>query len=230
VASNGRLVRCLLGFVIVCVYLVNQYGLWGQFGGEIWVSLFANLDHFSLVLTSPACPEPPLLLLISINIYNYTSLIIVGGRDAEKVKAVHVALGSPAHVGTLVGDPSSSTTMALVTKLTKVLIATAGPFLLYGAATLEACVETRTHYCDITGEVAFVRQSIDKHQDAAKSKGIALVHCCGMDSVPADLGVFLAVNELKRRGYDQCWQAKIFVECDLLSTYRLFLVIALSLF
>ena len=56
---------------------------------------------------------------------------------------------------------------------------------------MQACAEAGTDYADLTGEVLFIRDSIDRCHDAAASTGARIVHCCGFDSVPSDLGVLL---------------------------------------
>ena len=52
-----------------------------------------------------------------------------------------------------------------------------------------ACAEAGTHYCDLTGEVLFMRDSIDRYDDIARASGARIVHSCGFDSIPSDLGV-----------------------------------------
>src|SRR4029077_11224586 len=54
---------------------------------------------------------------------------------------------------------------------------------------VQACAEAGTHYADLTGEVLFIRDSIDRCHDVAVAAGARIVHCCGFDSVPSDLGV-----------------------------------------
>jgi short subunit dehydrogenase-like uncharacterized protein len=52
-------------------------------------------------------------------------------------------------------------------------------------------VKAGTDYCDLAGEPLFIRESIDRFHDKAAQKGVRIVHCCGFDSVPSDLGVLL---------------------------------------
>src|SRR5262249_59097627 len=56
---------------------------------------------------------------------------------------------------------------------------------------VRACAEAGTDYADLTGEVLFIRDSIDHCHDVAARSGARIVHCCGFDSVPSDLGVLL---------------------------------------
>ncbi len=71
------------------------------------------------------------------------------------------------------------------------MASTVGPYRAQGLALVQACAEAGTDYADLTGEVLFIRDSIDHCQDAAARSGARIVHCCGFDSVPSDLGVLL---------------------------------------
>jgi short subunit dehydrogenase-like uncharacterized protein len=66
-----------------------------------------------------------------------------------------------------------------------------GPYRARGLALVQACAEAGADYADLTGEVLFIRDSIDRCHDVAAAAGARIVHCCGFDSVPSDLGVLL---------------------------------------
>lgn len=83
-------------------------------------------------------------------------------------------------------DPDSLDRM---TSSCSIIISTVGPYLKYGSYLVESCVKNKTHYCDLTGEVQFIRQSIVKNDSKAKLNKVKVVHCCGFDSLPSDLGV-----------------------------------------
>ncbi|HHH10822.1 MAG TPA: saccharopine dehydrogenase [Sorangium sp.] len=86
-------------------------------------------------------------------------------------------------------------------KQCKVVVSTVGPFAKYGSELVAACVRHGRDYCDITGEVHWVRSMIDQHHQAAKTSGARIVHCCGFDSIPSDLGTLLLQQEgIKRYG------------------------------
>ena len=65
---------------------------------------------------------------------------------------------------------------------------------------MAACAAAGTHYADLTGEVLFVRRSIARFHDLACSTGAKVVHSCGFDSVPSDLGVLLAHEQAQADG------------------------------
>ena len=80
------------------------------------------------------------------------------------------------------------------------MIATVGPFAKYGQPMVHACVESSTHYVDITGEPQFVRAIIDRYHTEAESKKLKIVSCCGFDCIPADLGTLMIANHIKEKG------------------------------
>jgi len=82
---------------------------------------------------------------------------------------------------------------------THVIISTVGPFINYGENVVRAAVECGTHYCDSTGEVAFVADMIEKYESKAKETGAKLISMSAFDSIPADLGTLFAVTELKAK-------------------------------
>ena len=125
----------------------------------------------------------------------------VAGRNQSKLQEVVRALPSDLREPELIiADAGDAGSLAKMCESTKVLITTVGPYALYGEELLEACVRAETSYCDITGEPAFVSKSIEQHHEAAKARGIRIVHCCGFDSIPADLGTFYTLKKLKGDG------------------------------
>ncbi|MDQ2842153.1 MAG: hypothetical protein M3Y72_14160, partial [Acidobacteriota bacterium] len=101
-----------------------------------------------------------------------------------------------AGVPVLVADSANRLEANALACRTRVLLTTAGPFALYGDGIVEACVNARTHYVDITGEVAWVRSLIDRFHERAADEGTRIVPFCGFDSVPSDLGVSLVCQQL----------------------------------
>ncbi|HLL64155.1 MAG TPA: saccharopine dehydrogenase NADP-binding domain-containing protein [Micromonosporaceae bacterium] len=116
----------------------------------------------------------------------------LAGRSPQRLAAVRAGLGDSAATWPLLPadltDPQSLRTAAAATG---VVVSTAGPYRRHGLALVEACAAAGTDYADLTGEVLFVRDSIDRYHDAAIRTGARIVHCCGVDSVPSDLAVLL---------------------------------------
>lgn len=127
----------------------------------------------------------------------------LAGRSVQKLAEVRARLAELDPAATslplLVADAGDPASLRTLTAQAKVICTTVGPYAKYGAPLVAACVDTGTHCCDLTGESHFMKQMIDTHHEAARAKGVRIVHACGFDSVPSDLGVFVAQQEAERR-------------------------------
>jgi short subunit dehydrogenase-like uncharacterized protein len=130
----------------------------------------------------------------------------IAGRDAGKLAAVAAELrqlnpalaaseGKAGGFGLVVADAAS---IRNVTRATRVVLTTVGPFLLHGEPLVAACVADGTDYIDSTGEAIWVQDCITKYGAEARAKGVTLVSMCGFDSIPADLGTFFTVDHIRR--------------------------------
>jgi short subunit dehydrogenase-like uncharacterized protein len=121
----------------------------------------------------------------------------LAGRSQSKLESVRSRLGSDQEGRALieadVNDPDSIRAMA---ESTKVVITTVGPYINYGEPLVAACAAAGTDYVDLTGEPEFVDLMWLRHHEQAKETGARLVHSCGFDSIPYDLGVLFTVSEL----------------------------------
>lgn len=113
----------------------------------------------------------------------------IAGRTPSKLDAVRASLVSN-QPEILVGDAGSAQDMLAIARRARVVVTTVGPYLKYGDALVAACVEAGTHYCDLTGEVPWMQRTIAAHHDAARRTGARIVHTCGFDSIPSDLGTW----------------------------------------
>jgi len=127
----------------------------------------------------------------------------LAGRDARKLEAVKEELVriNPAvkDVPVLVADARDAQAVGSMLAQTQVVLALAGPFSAYGNTVVEQAVAQKTHYCDITGEVPWVKANIDKYHKAAEQAGVKIVHCCGYDSIPSDMGTLLMADHCKKQ-------------------------------
>jgi short subunit dehydrogenase-like uncharacterized protein len=115
----------------------------------------------------------------------------LAGRSEDKLARVRSGLGKRAADWPLVvADSSDEESLAEMARGTRVVATTVGPYRRSGLRLVEACAGAGTDYADLTGEVLFVRESIERHERAAES-GARIVHGVGFDSIPSDLGVFL---------------------------------------
>ena len=116
----------------------------------------------------------------------------LAGRSQERLTAVRAGLGPKAAAWPLiVADAGDAASLERLAARTQVVATTVGPYRRDGMPLVVACTEARTHYADLTGEVAFMRDSIDTCHDTAARNGVRIVHACGFDSIPSDLGVQL---------------------------------------
>ncbi|NJM50416.1 MAG: saccharopine dehydrogenase [Sphingomonadales bacterium] len=113
----------------------------------------------------------------------------MAGRSQEKLEAVRDEIGAPADTPLVVADASDAASLDAMTRRTRVIITTVGPYQLYGNELLASCVKNGTDYTDLSGEPAWMRQKIDEHLEAAKASGARIVFSSGFDSIPFDLGV-----------------------------------------
>jgi short subunit dehydrogenase-like uncharacterized protein len=123
----------------------------------------------------------------------------VAGRDASRLEALRRSLNAP-DLPLIVADSHDEDSLAAMARRTRVVCSTVGPYARHGSELVAACVRSATDYCDITGEVQWIRRMIDAHQEEARRKGARLVHCCGFDSIPSDLGVLFLHNAVQARG------------------------------
>ena len=128
----------------------------------------------------------------------------LAGRNKGRLESVRaqlaIAVPSARDLPILVADGLDPASVDVVAARTRVLCTTVGPFAKYGSALVAACAKNGTDYCDITGEVHWIREMIEAHHATAESTGARIVHCCGFDSIPSDLGVFFLDNHLRKRG------------------------------
>src|SRR3954447_14892849 len=117
--------------------------------------------------------------------------IALAGRAAEKLERVRAGLGSRAADWPLiVADSSDAAALRSMAERTTAIATTVGPYRKYGIGLVEACAAAGTHYADLTGETLFIRDTMERFDGAARASGARIVHTCGFDSIPSDLGVF----------------------------------------
>src|SRR3954468_24071510 len=118
--------------------------------------------------------------------------IALGGRSRRRLEETRDQLRPKAADWPLVeADSQDEAAVAALARSTKVVATTVGPYAKYGMPLVEACAAAGTHYADLAGEVLFMRRSIDTADAPARASGARVVHCCGFDSIPSDIGVWL---------------------------------------
>ena len=124
----------------------------------------------------------------------------IAGRSESRLESLKNDLGAAAaDLPVMVADASDETALKAMCDQTRVVISTVGPYALFGEPLIKVCAETGTDYCDLTGEVQWLREMIHKYQATAESSGARIVNCCGFDSIPSDLGVYFIQQEAQTR-------------------------------
>ncbi|VVT20962.1 saccharopine dehydrogenase family protein [Erythrobacter sp. EC-HK427] len=112
----------------------------------------------------------------------------IAGRSKAKLEAVNAAVGL-SDIPMIVADAADRATLEAMCAQGTVIVSTVGPYALHGDLLVEICTASGTHYCDLTGEPHWIRRMQARHEAAAKASGARIVHCCGFDSIPSDMGV-----------------------------------------
>lgn len=123
----------------------------------------------------------------------------LAGRSRAKLEATREQLGAEG-VPLVVADAHDRASLDALARSARVVLSTVGPYGLHGEPLVAACVEAGTDLCDLTGEVPFMARMIGAHGERAKETGARVVHACGFDSIPSDLGVALLQREAEVRG------------------------------
>jgi len=121
-------------------------------------------------------------------IKNYNYKILASGRSKKKVEENLREILQNGNIDIPIME-ADHTNIDDLTSKSKILLNCAGPFIKCGEFVVQSCVENETHYLDITGEPAFIKNMIEKYDEIAKKRNIYIINCCGFDSIPADLGV-----------------------------------------
>ncbi len=127
----------------------------------------------------------------------------IAGRNQRKLESVRAGLSlpDPQQLPILLADSQDEASLAELVTQTRVICTTVGPYAHYGTPLVAACAESGTHYCDLTGELQWMARVIPQYQSTAQGSGARIVHCCGFDSIPSDIGTwFLQQAMIERHG------------------------------
>lgn len=134
-------------------------------------------------------------------------------RSQSKLDALKQDLGErAAALPLIVADAADEAALKGMVDQAKVIISTVGPYALYGEPLVKVCAETGTDYCDLTGEAQWSRAMGVKYGDLAKKTGARIVHSCGFDSIPSDLGVHVLQKAAEEKHGGPCTTIKMGVK------------------
>jgi len=114
----------------------------------------------------------------------------MAGRSLDKLASVRTALGISESVELVSVDSDNAASVGQMVSDCKVVITTVGPYQLYGEELIKQCAQQGTDYVDLSGEPSWMHETIAQYSAAAKASGARIVHSCGFDSIPFDLGVY----------------------------------------
>ncbi len=135
------------------------------------------------------------------------------GRSRPKLESVRAELGAQARqLPLLVADATDLDALRKLCRQSRLIVSTVGPYAIHGEPLVRACAETGTDYCDLTGEVHWIRRMIATYEKQAQESGARIVHCCGFDSIPFDLGVHFLQREAQARFRQPCTTVKMRVK------------------
>jgi len=122
----------------------------------------------------------------------------IAGRSAAKLAAARDEIGVPADTPLLIADAADPASLRDMVRRTRTVLTTVGPYQLYGADLVAACVEAGTDYLDLCGEPNWMRRMIDAHEAQAKASGARILFSCGFDSIPFELGVWFCQETARK--------------------------------
>ena len=119
----------------------------------------------------------------------------IAGRNQAKLDSVR----NQRDIEVLIAESDDEESLRELVQKTKVLLTTVGPYTKYGSKLVAACAEYGTDYCDLTGESLWMREMISAYDESARNSGARIVHTCGFDSIPSDIGVYFLQKEMVAR-------------------------------
>jgi short subunit dehydrogenase-like uncharacterized protein len=124
----------------------------------------------------------------------------LAGRNRSKLETIRHRLAeidpAASALPLLLADVKDPASIQAVAQSAKVAISTVGPYIRYGEPLVAACAAAGTDYVDLTGEPEFVDRMWLRYHEPAQRSGARLVHSCGFDSIPYDLGALFSVQQL----------------------------------
>ncbi|GAA2486442.1 saccharopine dehydrogenase family protein [Streptomyces longisporus] len=120
----------------------------------------------------------------------------IAGRSEQKLERLRERLPGNGKVGVLRADVADPASLRELAEHARVVATTVGPYVTYGEELVAACADSGADYLDLTGEPEFVDLTYVRHDARARETGARLVHACGFDSIPHDLGAYFTVRQL----------------------------------
>ena len=124
----------------------------------------------------------------------------LAGRNKNKLANVQDFIGDTERtVPCILADSDDLDSLRALAKKATSIITTVGPYAYYGSKLVQACAEEGTHYVDLAGETPWMREMIDAHHETAQKTGAKILHSCGFESIPSDMGTYFMHKEAQAR-------------------------------
>lgn len=137
----------------------------------------------------------------------------IAGRSAAKLAELKAGLGDAAReLPVILAEAHDEASLQALCAQTRVVVSTVGPYALYGSELVKVCAESGTDYCDLTGEPQWIARMLAQHEAVAQRSGARIVHCCGFDSLPSDLGTYFLQGQAQERFQAPCSRVKLRVK------------------
>ena len=117
----------------------------------------------------------------------------VAGRNIEKLNETLEKLQDEIEfdvnsIQRIQADVKDQDSLVKMSQRARIILNTVGPYRFYGKQVVEACVQTKTHHLDISGETQYIEQSVLDFHKTSKEKNTLIISTCGWDAIPNDVG------------------------------------------
>ncbi|KAI9913206.1 hypothetical protein PsorP6_005980 [Peronosclerospora sorghi] len=120
-------------------------------------------------------------------------------KEQLKPKLPNISPSDIESIPEIIADSSDEESLTKMVQQTKVIMSVVGPYKLYGELLVKVCAENGVHYCDLTGEMIWIKEMISKYEATATKTGAVLVNCCGFESIPSDLATLLISDRIQQK-------------------------------
>ncbi len=128
----------------------------------------------------------------------------IAGRDKNRLSQI----AKKHSISYYIANSFDSKSLDKLSEDSQLIITTVGPYSIYGEKLIASCIKNNTHYLDLTGEPNFVKRISSKYKNAAQNSKAIIMHSCGFESVPSDLGAYLTVKQLNGQNVDLTYYLK----------------------
>jgi short subunit dehydrogenase-like uncharacterized protein len=129
---------------------------------------------------------------------NYSLRWAIAARNKTKLDVINKKVTN-GQLPMEIADSNDKESLNHLCRKAKTICTTIGPYSKYGTNLVAACIANQTDYCDLSGEVTWMRKIMDQFHDKAKVAEVKIVHSCGFDSIPSDMGVWKLQGEFKEK-------------------------------